>query len=66
MADLMIDLLAEHFRRSVFIWHQGQIVNDIIEVEKPDLIIHVMAERFTIAYGKSMPPTINIGLKLDT
>lgn len=49
--DFCHELLAQHFSRSVFIWHQGQIYEEIVEMEKPDIIIHVMAERFIIRYN---------------
>ena len=53
-ALFMIDLLAEHFRRVVFVWHHGEVIKDIIDAEQPDVVIHFMAERFVTAYGENM------------
>lgn len=39
-------LLAQHFSRSVFIWHGGHVFHEVIERERPDVVLHVMAERF--------------------
>jgi Sulfotransferase domain/SGNH hydrolase-like domain, acetyltransferase AlgX len=49
-SDFVYDLLAQHFSRSVFIWYQGNIVEEVIEKEHPDFVIHVMAERFVTRY----------------
>ncbi|MCW3783875.1 sulfotransferase [Defluviimonas salinarum] len=54
-SDFIIPLLAEHFSRSVFVWHKGQVYDDIIEREEPDVVIHIMAERFFSEY-KVFPP----------
>ena len=48
--DFMIDFLAEHFSYCIFIWHKGYCYEDIIEREKPDVVLHLMAERFVIQY----------------
>jgi hypothetical protein len=48
--DLCMELIAQHFSRSVFIWHKGLVYRDIIEREKPDVVIHMMAERFLEQY----------------
>lgn len=45
-----LELLAQHCGRAVFVWHQGVVDLDIIEREKPDLIVHCMAERFVERY----------------
>jgi hypothetical protein len=45
-----MELLAQHFSRSLFIWHQGVVDLDAIDREQPDLIVHAMAERFIIRY----------------
>jgi hypothetical protein len=49
-SDFMVDLLAEHFSSSLFIWHQGLVYEDIIEREKPDIVLHIIAERFLPQY----------------
>ena len=50
--DNVHDLLAQHFARSVFIWHGGRVYDEVITRENPDVVIHVMAERFVIYYDK--------------
>jgi len=54
-ADFVCDLLAEHFRRSVFVWHEGQVIEEILDLERPDLVLHIMAERFICMYPKFVP-----------
>jgi hypothetical protein len=49
-SQFVVDLLAQHFSRSVFVWHQGQVVKDVVERERPDVVIHAMAERFVTPY----------------
>ena len=53
--DFCHELLAQHFSRSVFIWHQGQIYQEIIEREQPDVVLHGMAERFVTRYPHFSP-----------
>jgi len=43
-------LLSKHFSRAVYVWHTGEVHANIIEQEKPDIVIHVMAERFISNY----------------
>lgn len=54
-SDYLVDLLAEHFSESLFIWHKGLVYRDVIEKEKPDVVLHIMAERFLNQYEKSTP-----------
>ncbi|MDR3524558.1 MAG: hypothetical protein P4L66_10690 [Acetobacteraceae bacterium] len=49
------ELIAQHFSRCVFIWHNGAVIDNFINIEKPDVVIHVMAERFVSAYPKFEP-----------
>lgn len=49
-SDWLVELLAEHFSESLFIWHKGLIYEDLIEREKPDVVLHIMAERFFTEY----------------
>lgn len=51
----LMEMLAEHCSRSVFVWHLGQVDKDIIEIETPDFVVHCMAERFVTQYP-SFPP----------
>lgn len=49
-ATLSIELLAEHFSRSVFVWHEGDVIGDLIDREDPDIVLHFVAERFLATY----------------
>ncbi|WP_428929783.1 sulfotransferase [Marinibacterium sp. SX1] len=61
-SDFMVDLLAEHFSESLFIWHKGQVYEDVIAQEKPDVVLHIMAERFLVQYEKTAPfATLGLG-----
>ncbi|WP_310621707.1 sulfotransferase [Flexibacterium corallicola] len=51
-SDYIVELLAEHFSDSLFIWHKGLVYDDVIQKENPDIVIHIMAERFTSMYSK--------------
>ncbi|OYX69782.1 MAG: hypothetical protein B7Y78_02890 [Caulobacter sp. 35-67-4] len=53
-ATLSIDLLAEHFSRSVYIWHEGDVIGALIDREQPDIILHFVAERFLATYPRAM------------
>ncbi|WP_461160449.1 hypothetical protein [Sphingobium sp. TomMM35A] len=48
--QFMVPWLAEHFSRSVFIWHRGDVIAEVIEREKPDIVFQIMAERFVWRY----------------
>ncbi len=50
-----IRFLAEHFSRSVYVWHDGDILADIIAREQPDIILHFVAERFLATYPGALP-----------
>ncbi|MEO1043419.1 MAG: FkbM family methyltransferase [Pseudomonadota bacterium] len=54
-SDFIVDLLAEHFSESLFIWHRGWVYEDVIEKEKPDVVLHIMAERFMVQYRANRP-----------
>lgn len=54
-ADFIIELLAQHFSRTVFIWHNGEIFENVINREKPNFVLHLMAERFIIDYPNKVP-----------
>ncbi|MBL4806153.1 MAG: hypothetical protein JKY31_02570 [Rhodobacteraceae bacterium] len=49
-SDYLVDLLAQHFSESLFIWHKGVVYDDVIEKEQPDVVLHIMAERFIVQY----------------
>ncbi|HEX4872253.1 MAG TPA: hypothetical protein VFV27_08070 [Nevskiaceae bacterium] len=46
-SDWLIWLLAEHFRRIVFVW-QSAYDAELVDAEAPDLVLHQVAERFLI------------------
>ena len=48
--DFLVDFLSGHFKRAVYIWDKGNVYQDVIEIEKPDLVLHFMAERFVSSY----------------
>ena len=54
-ADFCHDLIAQHFSRTVFIWHQGQVFDEVVDRERPDVVLHVMAERFVTRYPQFLP-----------
>jgi hypothetical protein len=60
-ADYLVDVLAEHFSESIFIWHKGYVYSDVIEREKPDVVLHLMAERFVVQY-ENFPAVTKLGL----
>ncbi len=45
-SDFLWPLLAEHFREALFIWHKGAIFREVVEAEKPDIVLQIQAERF--------------------
>lgn len=54
-ATLMVDLLAEHFSRAVFVWpavDDPDKIESMARQEKPDLVLHLKAERFVSAYSE--------------
>jgi hypothetical protein len=54
-ASAMVPLLAEHFRRSVFLWRYD-FAADIIEQERPDVVIWLMTSRRLQWYVPFNPP----------
>ncbi|WP_137222103.1 sulfotransferase [Shewanella sp. MEBiC00475] len=48
--DFIQPLISNHFKRVVYIWHKGNVYSDVIEKEKPDVVLHFMAERFVSNY----------------
>lgn len=60
-ADFLVEPLAEHFSESLFIWHKGNVYEDVIDREKPDVVLHLMAERFVILYDK-FPELTKLGI----
>lgn len=53
-ATLSVELLAQHFSRSVFVWHEGDVIGDLIDREQPDVILHFVAERFLATYPRGI------------
>lgn len=54
-ATFVLDFLAEHFSRMVAIWYGGRIVEEVITREKPDIVIHIQAERLLSPADKVEP-----------
>lgn len=54
-ATMMIDFLAEHFSRAVFVWHEDDVIGDFVEQERPDVVLHLKAERFLSSYPLTTP-----------
>jgi hypothetical protein len=54
-ASLLVDLLAQHFSRAVFVWHENDVIGEVIEQEKPDIVLHFKAERFLSTYPIMVP-----------
>ena len=54
-ATLLVDFLAEHFSRAVFIWREGDVIEDVIADERPDVVLHFTAERFLATYPETVP-----------
>jgi len=50
-----IPFLAEHFSRSVYVWHEGDVLAEIIRREQPDVVLHFVAERFLATYPTTLP-----------
>jgi hypothetical protein len=48
--EMCHDLIAQHFSRAVFIWHRGQMVEEVIARERADVVVHVMEERMVTRY----------------
>jgi hypothetical protein len=53
--ELCHHLLAQHFSRVVFVWHQGAVYREVLELERPDFVLHFSAERFLIRYPSVSP-----------
>jgi hypothetical protein len=58
-ADFVWPLLAEHFREATFIWQGGHVFREVIERERPDVVIHMQAERF-LASDPITRPTYSV------
>lgn len=59
-ASFMIDWLAEHFSRAVFVWHRDDVIGDVIGQERPDVVLHFKAERFLSTYPVTLPVTFGV------
>lgn len=47
--------LSEHFSRVVYAWHEGDVLAELLDRERPDIVLHFIAERFLATYP-DMPP----------
>jgi hypothetical protein len=53
----VLDLLAEHFSYTVAVWFSGTIIEEVVEMEKPDIVIQIQAERFAHLLYRTRPIT---------
>lgn len=60
-ATLSVELLAQHFSRSVFVWHEGDVIGELIDREQPDVILHFVAERFLATYPRATAINRSLG-----
>ncbi len=60
-ATLSIDFLAQHFSRSVYVWHEGDVIGELIDREQPDVILHFVAERFLATYPHAVAINRHVG-----
>ncbi len=51
-ATHLVDFMAQHFSRSVFVWHDRDVAADLVERERPDIVVHFIAERFLATYPR--------------
>lgn len=51
-SQFMTNWFAEHFSRSVFVWHRGDVLQEVLDREQPDIVFQIMAERFVWTYPK--------------
>ena len=54
-ATEVMPFLSEHFARVVYAWHDGDVLAEILDRERPDIVLHFVAERFLATYP-DMPP----------
>lgn len=54
-SQYFLDYLAEHFSRTVAIWHGGHVIKEVLAREKPDVVLHVQAERFVFTLPQARP-----------
>lgn len=48
--QFMTEWFAEHFSRSIFVWHRGDVLQEVLDREQPDIVFQIMAERFVWTY----------------
>jgi hypothetical protein len=54
-AQFSLDLMAHHFSRMVAIWRGGHVIEEVIERERPDIVLQIQAERFIYTLPKAQP-----------
>ena len=52
---LIQPLLSRHFSRAVYVWHKNLPYRDILERERPDVVLHCITERFVWDTGIKNP-----------
>ena len=53
--DFIVDNLSNHFSEVIYIWHKGNVYHDVISEFSPDIVLHLMAERFVSNYYQRTP-----------
>tara|TARA_Y100000994_G_scaffold244621_1_gene244787 strand:+ start:8719 stop:10230 length:1512 start_codon:yes stop_codon:yes gene_type:complete len=53
--DFLVPFISNHFSKVTYIWHKGDVYEDVIERENPDVVINMMAERFLSNYHQRNP-----------
>ena len=53
--DFLVPYLSNHFSKVTYIWHKGNVYEDILRKERPDVVINMMAERFVSNYYSRKP-----------
>lgn len=62
-ANYLIPFLNMHFKKSVYVWNY-EFMNQLIEEEKPDIVVFESLERF-LSYSMSMPNPPDVDAELN-
>lgn len=54
-SQYFLEYLAEHFSRTVAIWHGGHVIEEVLARERPDVVLHIQAERFIFTLPHARP-----------
>lgn len=62
-ANYLIPFLNMHFKKAVYVWNY-EFMNQLIEEEKPDIVVFESLERF-LSYSMSMPNPLDVDAELN-